>query len=55
LCGSSPLRGVRFALILEWLYTYAPEEDALALVRRFRLRFRNDPGLNGCLLELEKY
>lgn len=42
------------SLILEWLCTYAPEENELSLVHRFRVKFRADPGLDGCLLELEE-
>jgi hypothetical protein len=54
LCGSSPPRGIIFSLILQWLCTLAPEEDELALVRRFRNVFQEDPGLDGCLLEREE-
>eukprot|EP00475_Leptophrys_vorax_P016989 TRINITY_DN2349_c0_g1_i4.p1 TRINITY_DN2349_c0_g1~~TRINITY_DN2349_c0_g1_i4.p1 ORF type:complete len:645 (+),score=153.34 TRINITY_DN2349_c0_g1_i4:80-2014(+) len=54
LCGSSAPRGIIFSLILKWLYTFFPEEDALSLVHRFRVKFRADPGLDGCLLELEE-
>jgi hypothetical protein len=54
LCGRQPPRGVLFTLILEWLCIYAPEENALALVHRFRSMFSGDPGLDGCLLELEE-
>ncbi len=34
--------------------TFFPEEDALSLVHRFRVMFRKDPKLDGCLLELEE-
>ena len=54
LCGSSPPRGVMFSLILKWLCIYASTEDKLSLVQRFRANFRTDPGLDGCLLELEE-
>jgi len=54
LCGSSPPRGVIFSLIIEWLCIYVPEEDILSLVQRFRSKFQTDPGLDGCLLELEE-
>ena len=54
LCGSSSPRGVIFASILTSLHMFYPEVDALALVSRFRSRFAGDPGLDGCLLELEE-
>ena len=54
LCGRDPPRGVIFTLILEWLYTFYPQEDALSLVTYFRMKFSGDPGLDGCLLELEE-
>jgi hypothetical protein len=54
LCGSAPPRGVIFTLILTWLCTYYPKEDSLQLVVMFRSRFSGDPGLDGCLLELEE-
>lgn len=54
LCGSSAPRGFIFSTILKWLYTFSPEVDELSLVHRFRVMFRNDPGLDGCLLELEE-
>jgi hypothetical protein len=31
-----------------------PEEDLLSLVKDFRSTFQSDPGLDGCLLELEE-
>jgi hypothetical protein len=49
-----PPRGVIFSLILEWLCIYSPEEDALSLVSLFHSKFLGDPGLDGCLLELEE-
>ena len=54
LCGRDPPRGVIFTLILEALYTFYPQEDALSLVTYFRMKFSGDPGLDGCLLELEE-
>eukprot|EP00475_Leptophrys_vorax_P016991 TRINITY_DN2349_c0_g1_i7.p1 TRINITY_DN2349_c0_g1~~TRINITY_DN2349_c0_g1_i7.p1 ORF type:complete len:644 (+),score=147.85 TRINITY_DN2349_c0_g1_i7:80-2011(+) len=54
LCGSSAPRGIIFSLILKWLYTFFPDEDALSLVALFRSKFSGDPGLDGCLLELEE-
>jgi hypothetical protein len=54
LCGSSSPRGVIFALVLKSLYTFFRKEDVLGLVTRFRLKFAADPGLDGCLLELEE-
>jgi hypothetical protein len=54
LCGSSPPRGIIFSLILQWLYTLFPEQDALSLVVFFRSKFSGDPGLDGCLLELQE-
>ena len=54
LCGREPPRGIIFALILEWLYTFYPQEDALSLVTDFRDKFKIDPGLDGRLLELEE-
>ena len=54
LCGSQSPRGVIFSLILQCLYKYAPGEDALSLVTLFRSKFSGDPGLDGCLLELEE-
>jgi hypothetical protein len=36
------------------LSIYSPEEDALSLVTFFRSKFSKDPGLDGCLLELEE-
>ena len=39
---------------MESLCTFAIDEDALFLVRGFRVRFQGDPGLDGCLLELEE-
>jgi hypothetical protein len=53
LCGGAPPRGVIFTFILKWLCTFSPEEDSLPLVVMFRSRFKGDPGLDGCLLELE--
>jgi hypothetical protein len=54
LCGSYAPRGVIFALILKLLYTFYPGEDALSLATFFRSKFTGDPGLDGCLLELEE-
>ena len=54
LCGNSAPRGMIFSLILKWLYTFFPDEDALSLVALFRSKFSGDPGLDGCLLELEE-
>ncbi len=54
LCGSSPPRGVIFSFILKRLCIYVPEEDLLSLVNFFRSTFLFDPGLDGCLLELEE-
>ena len=54
LCGSSSPRGVIFTEILKWLYTFSPQVDALKLVSYFRSRFAGDPGLDGCLFELEE-
>jgi hypothetical protein len=54
LCGTQSPRGVIFTFILKCLCKYATEEDALSLVHRFRVKFRGDPGLDGCLLELEE-
>ena len=54
LCGRDPPRGIIFSLILEWLFTLYPQEDALSLVTYFRSKFSGDPGLYGCLLELEE-
>ena len=52
--GSSPPRGIIFSLILQWLYTLFPKQDALSLVVFFRSKFSGDPGLDGCLLELQE-
>lgn len=41
-------------MMLEWLTIYYPEEDSLSLVHQFRSKFQMDPGLDGCLLELEE-
>ena len=56
LCGSLPPRRVIFALILKCLcmYAYTSVEDALSSVTYFRSNFADDPGLDGCLLELEE-
>ena len=54
LCGRDPPRGIIFSLILKRLYTLYPQEDALSLVTYFRLKYSGDPGLDGCLLELEE-
>jgi hypothetical protein len=54
LCGSAAPRGVIFTLMLKWLFTFAPEEDQLKIVRAFRSQFHNDPGLDGNLLDLEE-
>ena len=54
LCGKDPPPGIIFSLILKWLYTFYPQEDALRLVAYFRAKFSKDPGLDGCLLELEE-
>jgi hypothetical protein len=54
LCGRFSPRGMIFSFILRWLFTFAPEENVLALVHRFRCKFHNDPGLDGCLLEMEE-
>ena len=45
LCGSAAPRGVIFTLMLKWLFK---------IVRAFRSKFRDDPGLDGNLLELEE-
>jgi len=54
LCGSRSPRGVIFTFILKCLCKYAPEENSLSLVSLFRSKFSGDPGLDGCLLELEE-
>jgi hypothetical protein len=54
LCGSQSPRGVIFALILQCLCKYAPEANELSLVSFFRSKFSKDPGLDGCLMELEE-
>jgi len=54
LCGSSAPHGVIFTRILMWLCTFYPAVDLLYLVSSFRLMFSSDPGLDGCLLELEE-
>jgi hypothetical protein len=51
--GSSPSHGVIFSLILKRLCIYCPEENALSLVARFSSYIFGDPGLDGCLIELE--
>jgi hypothetical protein len=56
LCGSSSPRGVIFTQILKWLFTFyiQDKEDELKLLRLFRSSLSVDPGLDGCLLELEE-
>ena len=54
LCGSEAPRGVIFSMMLKWLFTFAPKTDELDTVRFFRSKFRDDEGLDGCLLELEE-
>ena len=54
LCGKDPPRGIIFSLILERLFNIYPQEDALRLIAYFRSKFSGDPGLDGCLLELEE-
>ncbi len=54
LCWSSPPRGIMFSLILENLTEYYPQQNLLDLVGKFRPVFSSDPGLHGCLLELEE-
>jgi hypothetical protein len=57
LCGSSPPRGVIFTQILKWLFNFYTQdiEVELKLLRLFRASLSVvDPGLDGCLLELEE-
>jgi len=54
LCGSSAPRGIIFSLILKWLCTFSPKEDELSLISLLRSKFSGDPGVDGCLLELEE-
>ena len=56
LCGSSSPRGVIFTQILKWMFNFYKQaiEDELKLVRLFRSSLSVDPGLDGCLLELEE-
>ena len=54
LCGSSAPRGIIFSLILKLLCIFFPEQNALSLISYFRSKFSEDPGLDGCLLEIEE-
>jgi len=54
LCGSSAPRGIIFSLILKWLCISSPEENALSLISFFSSNFSGDPGLDGCLMEIEE-
>jgi hypothetical protein len=54
LCGTEAPRGVIFSLMLKWLLIYAPGEDKLMVVKRFRQKFMADAGLDGNLLELQE-
>ena len=55
LCGSHPPRGVVLTELLKWLFTYSPSElDKLSIVQLMRRMSQGDPGLDGCLLELEE-
>ena len=53
--GSHLPRGVILTELLKWLFTYSPPElDRLSIVQLLRRMFQGDPGLDGCLLELEE-
>ena len=54
LCGSSAPRGIIFSLILKLLCIFFPEQNALSLISYFRTMFSGDPGLDGCLMEIEE-
>ncbi|CAK4072486.1 unnamed protein product [Aphanomyces euteiches] len=53
LCGSTPPRGAIFRYMLEALFFFAPRDNVLETVKYFRMRFFDDPGLEGVLMELE--
>lgn len=57
LCGKDAPRGIIFSMIMDTLFDHSrlsPEQDALDMVTKFRSKFSKDPGLDGCLLELEE-
>lgn len=53
LCGSQPPRGIIFTMRLIILKDMAPRQDFLSLVKNLRSEFKDDPRLDGNLLELE--
>ena len=54
LCGEEPSRGIVFSFVLKWLFTFSPGEDELSVISHFQSNFSRDPGMEGCLLELEE-